>query len=321
MLLLTIVPVKAQNYVQSGVQGITDPKTSYTFTFKQPNTSPCTLFISARAWTLTIQDSNGNVWAKSLGHNGLWYTTTCNSGIDTITIPFSTPTYLQAVFAEYQGILVPDQASGSAQGSSALAVSSSIQATAGELVLGVGWNDNNQVQATAGLGFQMRQDTNVFLEDQTQSVTAQAVSTVSYPVIENWVQAVVAFQVSVPPPPPPQKINLPVTGGILFDDQTAFPIPVSLNAQQSDNQGGLVNAGQIQMDAQGNLSGTLIIDPTLSTSSGFVTLQFSVDGIGGTISETFLLQEFQQGSTALNLQMVLFKSVMLPKSFSAGLLP
>lgn len=128
----------------------------------------------------------------------------------------------------------------------------------------------------------------------------------------NW------FELTYVPPP---NINLTTTGSILFDDKTPAAFGVGIDIQQSDNNNGWVNAGTVTSDASGNLSGNFIVNPNLATSAGFVTFQFSINGIGSTVDFSFPVQEFQQGSTGLNLSLVLFKSVLLPKSFGTELLP
>jgi hypothetical protein len=314
LFLLSAVPSFAQTFVQSGVQPIGVPATSYTFTFKQPNTAPCTLFISARSWSLTIQDGNNNVWAKAPGHNGLYYTTTCNSGSDTITIPFANPTYLQAVFAEYSGVLTPDQASTSASASSTQAISPTVNALAGDLLLGIGWNESsNSIQATPGIGFAMRGDTNAFLEDSIQPTTGPATSSVSYPINEIWMQAIAAFQVSVPPPPPPAKINLSVTGSILFDDQTVVYVGAITPNQFCSNTSTWVQAGSINSDAGGNLTGAFIIDPSCVDANNNVVFQLTLPGITNMGLPTVPLIRFQQGSTSLAVNEVLFKTPFMTK--------
>jgi hypothetical protein len=321
-------PGSAQTYVQGGVQKITDPKTVYTFTFPKPNTAPCTLFISARTFALPVSDSNGNTWIKAPGHIGLWYTTTCASGPNTITISYPQPTYFQDVPAEYSGVLIPRQVSDFTNGyNTSVATSPSIAALAGDLILGSGWTEGlNYNTATAGTGFTIHggsNGVNVFLEDMIQPADGLAVSSTTYAFLDpfGWHQAVAAFKVSVPPPPPPQPINLAVSGNILFDDLTPVAFGATINVQQADNSGAFVNAGTVTSDSNGAITGSFTVNPILVTTAGFVTFQFSVNGIGATVSQTFLLKEFQQGSTGLNLQLVLFKSVMLPKSFGAGLLP
>lgn len=120
---------------------------------------------------------------------------------------------------------------------------------------------------------------------------------------------------------PPPNINLTVSGTLTYDDSTPVTIGPNINVSQSDNNGGFVNAGTVSASSLGNLTGTFSINPNLTTPAGFVTFQFSVNGIGSTVAQTFPIQVFQQGSTGINLSLVLFKSILLPKSFGASLLP
>jgi hypothetical protein len=179
-----------------------------------------------------------------------------------------------------------------------------------EMPLGTRVSDEVNASSTAWTTYTPTQSLSLFTGNELIYVVVDTVG-VGVPAMD-W------FKLTYLPPP---VIDLNVTGSILFDDKTPVSPGSPLNVQQSDNSGGFVNAGIITSDSLGNLTGTFTINPKLVTSGGFVTFSFSVNGVGATVSQTFPLQVFQQGSTGINLSLVLFKSIMLPKSFGAGLLP
>ena len=179
-----------------------------------------------------------------------------------------------------------------------------------EMPLGTRVSDEVNASSTAWTTYTPTQSLSLFPGNNLIYVVVDTIG-VGVPAMD-W------FQLSYLPPP---VIDLNVSGSILFDDKTPVAPGASLNVQQSDNNGGFVNAGFVTSDSLGNLTGTFTINPKLVTSAGFVTFQFSVNGVGATVVQTFQLKVFQQGSTGINLSLVLFKSVLLPKSFGAGLLP
>lgn len=189
-----------QGYVQGGVQPL-GQQTVFTFTFAKPNTAPCTLFVAVRNPNFTVADSNGNTWVKD--SNELYQTTTCASGVNTVTLTFTGPSYEQAVFAEYGGVLAVDGSIPAlAQGTGVAAASSIIQVNAGDLVLGWGSNANSNSDAvTAGAGFTLRGDVNQYLQDEVVAVAGPTQSTVTYATADTWITSVAAFKVVTPPGP------------------------------------------------------------------------------------------------------------------------
>jgi hypothetical protein len=319
LFLLPACPVAAQTYVQSVSENLLAQQATHTLTFAKPNTAPCTLIMSARFITLPpITDSNNNTWVKTPGFNGLWHTTSCASGLNTITVTLPSADWFQGGVAEYSGILIPDLASDFASGSSALATSPVVNARAGELILGSGWSSGSSTLAPSS-GYALRFFADAFLEDMIQPIDGPATSSAIYTPAPayGWYQAVAAFKTIVPLVP--QPIHLAVTGSVLFDDKTPAAFGATIILQQQSGTG-WVNAGTVASDASGNLSGTFTIDPAL-VNAGFVTFQFTVSGINAGITQTFLLSMFQQNSTGVNFSLVLFKSATTFKSFSAGLTP
>jgi len=132
----------------------------------------------------------------------------------------------------------------------------------------------------------------------------------------DWKDVSVSFTPANVIPP----INLTVTGSLLFDDKTPFAFGATINVQQC-NGSSWVNVGTVTSDSSGNITGTLSVNPNWVVPTSLMSFQFSVAGIGGSVSQTVPLAELQQGSTGVNLAVVLFKSSMLPKSFSIGLTP
>jgi hypothetical protein len=316
LFLMCAFSAKAQTFVQGGQQSLAQ-QTVFSLPFKNPNTAPCTLFATIRNPNAVVTDSNANTWVKL--SNELWQTTTCVSGANTIFLTFSGPNYEQPVWAEYAGVLVLDGSIPAlSEGTGLLASSLTTQANAGDLVLGWGSNANSNNDAvTAGPGFTLRGDVNEYLQDMVANTTGPVQSTVTYATADTWVTSVAAFKISVPPPPP---LNFPLANSsFLFDDGTPVAPGLAVSMNQW-NGSAWVGAGTIQSDSSGNLTGTLSVNPVFATG-GMVTFQFGFNGIGDFTTQALPLSEFQQGSTGISLQVVVFKAAVVPKSVSVGLLP
>jgi hypothetical protein len=128
-----------------------------------------------------------------------------------------------------------------------------------------------------------------------------------------WADIVIAFSSAAP-------INLPVSGTLLFDDKTPVAFGVNLNIDQW-NGNAWVSVGSITSDASGNISGTLSINPSFADPAGFIHLDFSISETANDISQILPLNIFQQGSIGVTADIVVFKTLMVPKFFSVGLVP
>jgi hypothetical protein len=122
---------------------------------------------------------------------------------------------------------------------------------------------------------------------------------------------------SPPPPPPPANIVLTASGSVKFDDGTT--VYTGAVGVSQLNGTAWVKAGSVNSDVNGVLTGSLIINPDLAVN-GVITLQFSIPVVGSTSLALPLLQ-FRQGATAVTLTSVLYKSVLLPKSFTLAVMP
>lgn len=104
-----------------------------------------------------------------------------------------------------------------------------------------------------------------------------------------------------------------------FDDGTPI-LPNALTHVVEFENGTWVTIGDIASDASGNLSGSIVVDPTF-TSNGLVWLSLTFLGIPLPGSEGMDPRTLQQGSTGVTLNIVVYKSVLLPKSVTVGLTP
>lgn len=131
----------------------------------------------------------------------------------------------------------------------------------------------------------------------------------------------IAIVPAAPPPPPPANIPLAINPGstALYDDGTVIlAIPVGVQEQEGATS---VNIGTVSSDASGNLSGAIAVNPNFADASGNLTFIFSIMGIPTSITYIVPVAEFQQGSTGLTLNLVLFKKALLVKSQTIALTP
>ena len=291
----------------------------------------CVVFAHAYggSGSLSISDATNDVWnlgaVSADGNQAIWYAQPCTSQSVSISRATTTP-YIFGWIAEYTGLGAFDAGSPS-NGSSNTPSAVLNPATGGEFVIvGIGESGPTIPTITPTVPLTLEwvgyNGAQISLLDGIIPVGifqgGGVFNGANY--TPNWWESMIAFKLySVPPPPPP--LNFTVTGSLIYNDNTPFAFGVTINIQQADNSGGFVNAGSVVSDASGNITGTFTVNPNLVSSGGFVTFQFSVNGIGGTINLTFPLQEFQQGSTGVNLSFVFFKSTVTLKSFGAGLLP
>jgi hypothetical protein len=272
--------------------------------------------IADTTWTLGAVSADGT--------QAIWYAQPCTSQSVSMARTV-TPPYVFGWIAEYTGLGVFD--AGSPANGSSLTPSAVLNpATANEFVilgiaesgptiptltptvpLTVEWAGYNGVQISLLDG---TIPAGIFQGGATYSGASYT---------PTWWENLIAFKpYNAPPPPPP--INLNVTGSFLFDDGTPLAFGATVNVQQLDNTDNWVSAGSVTSDAAGNITGTFTVNPNF-VSGGFATFQFSINGIGATIQQTFPLSVFQQGSTGVNLSLVIFKAAMVPKSFGAALVP
>lgn len=125
----------------------------------------------------------------------------------------------------------------------------------------------------------------------------------------------------------PIALGLTNTSTLLFDDGTAVYngaiIPLQFNSVTST----WIQAGSISSDTNGNLTGTFVVDPNLADSNGNVVFQLSLPNITNLGLPVVPLIRFQQGSTGLNVNEVLFKTpfmtklLAVEKATSIGLIP
>jgi hypothetical protein len=146
------------------------------------------------------------------------------------------------------------------------------------------------------------------------SQTAAGSVTPSFTVSREWN----LLLVDVPPAPAPlANVVLTASGSVKFDDGTT--VYTGAVGVSQLNGTAWVQAGSVNSDVNGVLTGSLIINPNLAVN-GVITLQFSIPVVGSTSLALPLLQ-FRQGATAVTLTSVLYKSVLLPKSFTLAVTP
>jgi hypothetical protein len=102
-----------------------------------------------------------------------------------------------------------------------------------------------------------------------------------------------------------KAVTLNVTGSLKFDDQTV--VYVGAIVAQQDNAGTWVDAGAINIDANGLFSGYLIVNPALVDAAGNLEITLGITAPPLWVKQTFVPAQFLQGSTGLTITWVLFK--------------
>jgi hypothetical protein len=105
--------------------------------------------------------------------------------------------------------------------------------------------------------------------------------------------------------------SVPNLSSILFDDKSVvYTGPITV--QQWGVAGNLL-AGTLSVDANGDLSGTLNVNPNPGNVdvNGNMTFLFSIPSIPGLFSQTLSAAEFQQGALGITLNMVVYKAPLL----------
>jgi hypothetical protein len=106
----------------------------------------------------------------------------------------------------------------------------------------------------------------------------------------------------------------------VFDDGSVIlPGPIIISQQQ--NSTATFNSGVITSDGNGNLSGSLTINPNYADQNGIVTFSFGIPAIPNLLTYPVPVASFQQGSTGLTLNLVLFKKALVVKSQTIALTP
>jgi hypothetical protein len=126
--------------------------------------------------------------------------------------------------------------------------------------------------------------------------------------------------------------SAPNLSSILFDDKSVvYTGPITV---QQWGVAGNVIAGTVSVDVNGDVSGTLSVNPNAGNvdANGNMTFLFTMPSIPGMVTETLSAAEFQQGALGITLKMVVYKAPLLApkpgavpqlilKSFGVSLTP
>lgn len=297
--------VAVQTKILSNV-GVQAPPAAASYIVSLPNKTKQgnTLIAIIPSYKNPVLSESGNTWTQIC--NGVWTAPTLGT-VETITVTYAAEQSTSAVFAEYSGQYVFDACASVVSGTGTTGLSNALTTTAGELVLGYGWNwTTNYDGITPGLGFVMEAFAhNSFLEDSTQVSAGLNSTSVSWSSSVNWTQGIASFKPVVPPLP---AIVLSVNSGssAVYDDASAIlPGPVMIS--QLQNSTTTVGIGVITSDASGNLSGSLTVNPNWTDANGNLTFLFGLPAVPNVISYPVPVGEFQHNSTGLTINLVLFK--------------
>jgi hypothetical protein len=238
---------------------------TYSCTYPESTQAGNTLILAGRfgnpsTWTVT--DSQGNAWVPVVNSFvGLWYAPNSKAGANTVTITYSQLQPFQGICAEYSGLFALDRSAAVVSGTGTTATSSSISTTTGsDLIIGFGTNDTTngaggvRGDLTAGVGFTLRGNENIFIEDQIQSTAGPISSSMAYGASVAWNQAIAAFS----PLPPGSPIITSVS-------PTAGPIGATVTIAGT-------NFGAAQGSSTVKFNGvTGVVTPGSWTSTGMMT--------------------------------------------------
>lgn len=230
LLSLLSLPAQAQ-YVQGGavnaapdtIGGNWQAQSSYSYTFKAPLTSPCTIMVSSRFPGQIISDTQNNTYSVATKNadkfDQLSNSNTCQSGANTVTIKCLSICWSQFTVSEYAGVWLPDQVSDEIQNVIGKdAWTAPITPTQnGELIIGIGNNHTTNAPGIVGTnGFTVRANANQFIADLVQTTAAPIYSEVTYSSAVNWCQRTISFKPLTPVTPPPQPDSITVQGQLLW---------------------------------------------------------------------------------------------------------
>jgi len=278
----------------AGVGAYPSPQFTYNVALLKPTQPNDTLVFTVTPTPPTITE-NGTPWGLNIA--GGAFTAATIAAQETVRIAYpqtgSAP-YASAELCEYPGLLIPDATAQLATGTSQMAVSNAINAAAGDLVIGYGWQvTSNYLSLQAGAGFALEPSgTSQFMEDQIVAAGASTTSSASWSGVVNWTQGIVALKSATPP----------IISSFFFNAQL-FSCTVCTTAGQSSGdwtplaaasvyQGAVITLYQVQ-----NGNNSLICPATLnaqaiascSNSAGvnvapaFLTITYQIATPSGTV--------------------------------------
>ena len=288
------------------------PSAVYNEILKPTGTGNTLVVVLSPSGNPILSDSQNNIWTNTCG--SLWTAPTAG-GPDTITVTYSSVNYTAMLIAEYSNKWVLDACAPLAFGTGTTATSNGLSASAGDLLIGYGWNGtSNYVSAAANPPFQLEGFSNIFLADEAQSAAGAASSTMVWGGSVGWVQGLVALKLLVPPPPPIQNI-VTVNISATYDDGS---IPTILTVNVNDTTNPKNTLGQL----------SLTPDPVTGAASGVFTLvntetyQVALLVAGSQVGQTFydggLVLALMPQLSQANFSIVLFKATGAVKSFTSG---
>jgi hypothetical protein len=312
VLALLVSPLFAQNpYVQGGsvnaspdtIYNVTgswsEGGPTYTYHFPQALVAPCTIIVSIKNSGQTVSDSQGNGFVQlGSADSFLWYSTSCSSGADTVTVTCSGLCWSQFTVSDYSGVWVPDQQSSLAAGTGTIGTSPAIAPTKnGELIIGAGFNTTtNTPQITAGSGWTLRANAGEFLEDFVQTTAASVASTVTYSASVSWYQDVFSFS---PATAAPTITSANATTFMAGTAGSSFTVTATGTPVPTLSETGTLPSG-VTFVNNGNGTATLSGTPASGTQGTYPLTITASNGVGSPATQNFTLTVAAQHSVALS---------------------
>jgi hypothetical protein len=119
----------------------------------------------------------------------------------------------------------------------------------------------------------------------------------------------------------PQPVTLNLSGSVAYDDGSSPFGQTGITFSVLEQEGSAwVSVGTPSIAPNGTVSGTVTVNPNFTTQ-GAVFFEVAIAGLPVFYSAGLDPRTFEQGSTNMAINVVLFKSILSPKSFSLALTP
>ncbi len=280
-------------------------------------------------WLLEVAPSatlteNGNPWGTNIAP-GLFIAPTLGAA-ESIQIAYNGTQYTDARLCEYPGQLTLNVAAQTLTGTSQVAASNMLQANAGDIVIAYGWQTtSNLVTETPAAGFALEPGTvGMYMEDETAAAAGSVTGGVQWSGVVNWTSGIVALKQSV------QNVTLtfgpststltPCTNTVANDDGSSL-----FNGQRAPESvmqfenGSWVNIGTPVILPNGQITGSISINPNYTDANGLIELELLVQtllSIPPAAAIPISPAQLQNGQTGLCGSIIVYKTTC-PATVSA----
>jgi hypothetical protein len=310
----------------AGAGAYPSPQATYTMGFTSQANNTWVLAVTP-APTLT---ENGSPWGTNVAP-GLFTAPTLGAA-ESIQIAYNGTEYTDARLCEYPGQLALDVAALILTGTSQVAVSNTLEANAGDIVIAYGWQTtSNLVTETPAAGFALEPGTvGMYMEDETAAAAGSVTGGVQWSGVVNWTSGIVALKQSVQNVTltfgPAKTINGDVCANMVtFDDGSSIfsgqPAPESVMQLQGN---AWVNIGTPVIQPNGQIVGSVSLNPNYTDANGLIELQLLVQtmlNLPPASAVPIAPSTLTNGQTGLCGSFIVYKATLTPKYETFGFTP